>query len=247
MFFTLKNVQAVPWFAVNQQIAELHCVLTTIVHEDGFLSYALQPNCGKLVVPRLPGRQPLLYPQTNLELALAPEGEAAKLFSRTKSIYLETDPLQQPDAGYVLVMYKDIKYTFRLTGESTLLHDRTFELKYRDAHSITIHFLPEDTEVTIALGETSRIQLAYGNTPDIILTYMQNNLDGSVVVRVRFPSQQELVEHENDIRNAAIATTLLLSFAVGGLLLTLQSWAHERRGIPEPEWWYKHQHNPFGE
>lgn len=237
-----QAVSALPRVSFKQRITELSCVLTTIVREDGSFSHILLPNCGTLVVPDGLAKQPLLYQPSFSQFALPPEGEAAKLFLRTKPVYLESDPQKQPLGGYVILMYPNIKYSFRLMGEADLLRDRTFEIVRSGKDYVTIRFLPEGKEVSVRLGDTVRFQLAYDNTPDVYLTLIQKNTDGSLVLRVRFPEQAELLRRAEDRRNSFVATSLLMSFGVAGFILFLQNSILKRKGLPTTEWWNTHSH-----
>ncbi len=92
------------------------------------------------------------------------------------------------------------------------------------------------------LGETVRFQLAYDNAPDVYLTLIQLNTDGSLVLRVRFPEQAELLRRAEDRRNAFVATSLLMVFGVAGFILLLQNSVLTRKGLPTTDWWINHPH-----
>ncbi|QQS20403.1 hypothetical protein IPL85_03130 [Candidatus Saccharibacteria bacterium] len=237
---------ALPIVSLRQNITQISCVLTTVVRDDGSLRYVIVPGCGALVVPELYAKQPQLITHQLSQFAVPTQGEAAKLFLRTKPIYLDTSAENQPAGGYVLLVYKDIKYAFLLPGERFRLHDRTFEIISIKNGTLNIRFLPEGKETAVKLGETIRLQLAYDGTPDVSLTFIQQNIDGSVLVRVRFPVQQEVMQLVEEQRTADIATMLLLVFGGSLLVLFLQSKTLARRGIPSATWWNTHTHQPLG-
>lgn len=88
------------------------------------------------------------------------------------------------------------------------------------------------------------MQVAYDATPDVIMTLMQLNADGSVLLRVRFPEQKQLAETakgQGDVFAATViglvATTLLCaSILIIGCLPVR---------TPPKYWWLVHHHEPF--
>ena len=237
------GVNAVSVVKVKQVIRQISCVLTTVIHNDGSTSYVLSPGCGYLVSPLK--QQSLTKNKYASPFALPTEGEAAKLFLRQQAIFLSSDPVSQPPGGYVLLAPPNTRYAFRLTGESNMLHDRTLEVISVDTDSITVRFWPEGKQVVIHLNETVKVQVAYDATPDVIMTLMQLNADGSVLLRVRFPEQKQLAETAKGQGDVFAATVIGLVATTLLICIYIDYWLLARRKLPPKYWWPVHQHEPF--
>lgn len=237
------GVNAVSVVKVKQVIRQISCVLTTVIHNDGSTSYVLSPGCGYLVSPLK--QQSLTKNKYASPFALPTEGEAAKLFLRQQAIFLSSDPASQPPGGYVLLAPPNTRYAFRLTGESSMLHDRTLEVISVDTDSITVRFWPEGKQVVIHLNETVKVQVAYDATPDVIMTLMQLNADGSVLLRVRFPEQKQLAETAKGQDDVFAATVIGLVATTLFICIYIDYWLLTRRKLPPKYWWPVHQHEPF--
>ena len=237
------GVNAVSVVKVKQVIRQISCVLTTVIHNDGSTSYVLSPGCGYLVSPLK--QHSLPKDKYASPFALPTEGEAAKLFLRQQAIFLSSDPASQPPGGYVLLAPPNTRYAFRLTGESSMLHDRTLEVISVDTDSITVRFWPEGKQVVIHLNETVKVQVAYDATPDVIMTLMQLNADGSVLLRVRFPEQKQLAEAAKGQGDVFAATVIGLVATTLLICIYIDYWLLARRKLPPKYWWPVHQHEPF--
>lgn len=237
------GVNAVSVVKVKQVIRQISCVLTTVIHNDGSTSYVLSPGCGYLVSPLK--QQSLTKNKYASPFALPTEGEAAKLFLRQQTIFLSSDPASQPPGGYVLLAPPNTRYAFRLTGESSMLHDRTLEVISVDTDSITVRFWPEGKQVVIHLNETVKVQVAYDATPDVIMTLMQLNADGSVLLRVRFPEQKQLAEAAKGQGDVFATTVIGLVATTLFICIYIDYWLLARRKLPPKYWWPVHQHEPF--
>lgn len=237
------GVNAVSVVKVKQVIRQISCVLTTVIHNDGSTSYVLSPGCGYLVSPLK--QQSLPKNKYASPFALPTEGEAAKLFLRQQAIFLSSDPASQPPGGYVLLAPPQARYSFRLTGESRMLHDRTLEIISVDTNSVTVRFWPEGKQIVVHLGKTVKAQVAYDATPDVVLTLLQLNADGSALLRVRFPKQVQLAEAAKGQGDVFAATALGMALATVLTIITVDYWVLPRKKLPPKNWWGAHNHKPF--
>jgi hypothetical protein len=240
VFFTAQTVDGLAVVSVTQKIREISCVLTTVVKDDGTFGYILSPHCGTLVLPpSLQDRPAWARSYFGLQ---TPE-VVAKLLFGPKVVHLDATKQSQPDGGYVLLTHEGLRYTFELSGESGLARPRYFEiLAVRDT-TVILRFWPEGKQVALQLDKPQRIQIAYDASPDIILTLIQLNADGTALVRVQFPVQAETAS--GDSKDAVIATALLFGAIAVVLHEYLYEWMLRKRRQPPSEWWSYHTHEPL--
>jgi hypothetical protein len=240
VFFTAQNVDGLAVVSVTQKIREISCVLTTVVKDDGAFGYVLSPRCGTLV---LPPTHPDRAAWAQSYFGLQTPDVVAKLLFGPEVVHLDATTQPQPDGGYVLLTYEGLRYTFELAGESGLAQPRHFEiLAVRDT-TVTLRFWPEGRQVTLQLDKPQRIQIAYDAAPDIVLTLIQLNADGTALVRVQFPVRAETAP--GDTKDAVIATVLLFGAIAVVLHEYLYGWMLRKRGHPPSEWWAYHTHEPL--
>ncbi|QQS17850.1 hypothetical protein IPL68_04250 [Candidatus Saccharibacteria bacterium] len=138
-----------------------------------------------------------------------------------------------------------MRYGFRLTGESNMVHDRIIEIVSTDIDAVTVRFWPGGQQVVIHLDETVKVQVAYDANPDVVMTLMQLNADGSVLLRVHFPEQQQLADSAKGQTDVYVATVLGLTATTLFLCVYLDYWILARRSLPPKNWWVIHDHDPF--
>ena len=125
------------------------------------------------------------------------------------------------------------------------LHDRTLEVISVDTDSITVRFWPEGKQVVIHLNETVKVQVAYDATPDVIMTLMQLNADGSVLLRVRFPEQKQLAEAAKGQGDVFTATVIGMAASTLLVCVFIDYWVLPQQKLPPKDWWLANHHEPF--
>jgi hypothetical protein len=252
LFYTRPALAVQQQLLMSQQIGTQSCVITTVVQPDGSFTYILPPGCGTLIVPEPPVSQnqieapvrPRSHVSHGSPLSAPATADAGKLILQKPSVYLSAPPAKQPDGGYVLLTSPGKRYTFRLEGDSPALMMRSFEIVSINDNFVTVRFRPEGSTVPIALGQPERINLAYEDSPDIKITLMQLNSDGSVLLRVQFLAQPTLATGAARRRDELIAAGIASTAAAISVTLFTQQWLFVRKGRVPLNWWVEHVHDP---
>ena len=252
LFYTRPALAVQQQLLMSQQIGTQSCVITTVVQPDGSFTYILPPGCGTLIVPEPPVSQnqieapvrPRPHVSHGSPLSAPATADAGKLILQKPSVYLSAPPAKQPDGGYVLLTSPGKRYTFRLEGDSPALMMRSFEIVSINDNFVTVRFRPEGSTVPIALGQPERINLAYEDSPDIKITLMQLNSDGSVLLRVQFLAQPTLATGAARRRDELIAAGIASTAAAISVTLFTQQWLFVRKGRVPLNWWVEHVHDP---
>lgn len=239
---------------LTQVIASQQCVLTTTVAEDGSLNYSTPPGCGVPVVPtptahNNPASQPQIYtaPIAASPVATPPADAGGGVFFGGQVRYLESASGVEPSDGYLLVSRLGMRYTFYVLGDTRGTSPRMMQLIAVNAQSVTLRFMPGNTEVTIAVGETVQLQLAQNNITDVHLHLQHVAPDGTVMLQVYFPNSTSLLGSVDEDMQAFIASIVLLAAATLGVYIYVHEWYLARRRLPSNDWWLLHSHEPFGD
>lgn len=228
--------------SLSQKIGEKTCVLTTVVKDDGTYGYVLLPGCGTLVVA-MP--QQNVQRQDNMSSFALPLPDAlAKLFY-TEATYIEAAPALQPPGGYVVLTTTNQRYSFRLVGDSPDASLRTLQVMNVSTDSVALRFWPDGKEVVIMLGKPLRLQVAYDTTPDMQLTLLQLNADGSLLLRLQFIDQPHAAGVISQCANELMALSLLGIAGCAGFVLFAEEWLAARKGRVPKRWWVEHVHDPI--
>ncbi len=192
---------------MKQLIVPLNCLFDEVNDGSGAVVYLTPETCGTLIRTQLPTPTPSLPAQ--------PQPVPSEYYSG--STYLDNYGGSKNQNGYMLVVRPGIVYSFRLPGDSPVGPPRTLEITSIQDGAVTVTFGPGDRQVILREGQRFRANIAYDDEPDVEITVLRIQNDGSAVIHVKFLEQSRLVGRVIETNHTMIAFAIL-ALLVGAAL-----------------------------